>query len=63
MIPQQYFVCPVSAVGYKNEDLQIPMARGNTGDYAATLKKWLVDIMYGNVDHEWGVVVEEKEDI
>jgi len=46
-----------------NEDLQIPMTRGNSGEYAALIKSWLVDIMYGKEAHEWGVVVEEKEDL
>jgi branched-chain amino acid aminotransferase len=56
-----YFVCPVSLINYKNEDINIPMVRGNTGDYAALIKSWLVNIMYGKEQHEWGVVVEEVE--
>lgn len=36
------------------------MGDGASGYYAALLKKWLKDIMYGNVEHEWGVVVDEK---
>jgi len=43
----KYFVCPVSIIGYKGEDLEIPMARGDSGEYAALLKNWLVKIMYG----------------
>jgi branched-chain amino acid aminotransferase len=39
------------------------MARGHSGEYASLIKSWLVNIMYGNEDHEWGVVVEEKEDL
>jgi branched-chain amino acid aminotransferase len=39
------------------------MTRGYSGEYAALIKSWLIDIMYGNEDHEWGVVVEEKEDL
>lgn len=35
------------------------MGDGSSGYYAAALKKWLKDIMYGNESHEWGVVVEE----
>ena len=41
----------------------MPMARGNSGDYAAVLKNWLRNIMYGKEQHEWGVVIEEKEDL
>jgi branched-chain amino acid aminotransferase len=57
-----YFVCPVSVINYRERDLEIPMARGDSGDYAALLKGWLEKIMYGRDDHKWGVVVEEKEE-
>jgi branched-chain amino acid aminotransferase len=36
------------------------MLGGSSGHYAALLKQWLKDIMYGNVDHPWGVVVDES---
>lgn len=39
------------------------MVRGESGEYAALIKNWLVNIMYGKEDHEFGVVVEEKEDL
>ncbi len=37
------------------------MARGDSGEYAALFKSWLVNIMYGKEQHEWGVVVEEEQ--
>jgi branched-chain amino acid aminotransferase len=37
------------------------MALGNSGIYASIIKSWLVDIMYGQEKHEWGVLVEEKD--
>ncbi|PSS27843.1 hypothetical protein M430DRAFT_113023 [Amorphotheca resinae ATCC 22711] len=55
-----YFITPVSAINYRDEDLDIPMGDGTGGHYAGLLKKWLKDIMYGNVEHEWGVVVDEE---
>jgi branched-chain amino acid aminotransferase len=58
-----YFVCPVSMINYREEDLQIPMKLGETGEYADLIKSWLVNIMYGKEQHEWGVVVEEKGDL
>lgn len=58
-----YFVCPVSCINYRGEDLAIPMAQGHTGEYAGLIKTWLMNIMYGKEEHEWGVVVEEKEDL
>lgn len=33
--------------------------KGDSGVYAELIKTWLYDIMYGNVQHEWGVVVDE----
>ncbi len=40
-------MCPVSVINYRDKDLEIPMVRGDSGDYAALIKSWLVDIMYG----------------
>lgn len=57
----QFFVSPVAAIGYKGSDLKVPMARSDSGEYAALIKSWLVDIMYGKEAHEWGVVVKEIE--
>ncbi|KAH8685975.1 putative branched-chain-amino-acid aminotransferase [Tricladium varicosporioides] len=58
-----FFVAPVCVVNYRDKDLQIPMSLGNTGEYAGKIKQWLMDIMYGNEQHEWGVVIDEKEDL
>ncbi|KAM3072251.1 hypothetical protein ACMFMG_009067 [Clarireedia jacksonii] len=54
-----YFVCPVSVVNYREKDIEIPMVKGDSGEYAAKIKQWLVDVMYGNESHEWGVVIDE----
>lgn len=51
----------MKAICYRDEDFQIPLARGGSGDYAAQIKNWLVNIMYGKEKHEWAVVVEERE--
>lgn len=55
-----FFIAPVSSIHFRGQDMEIPMD-GDSGVYARTIKQWLVDIMYGNVTHPWGVVVEEKE--
>ncbi|KUJ22360.1 branched-chain amino acid aminotransferase II [Mollisia scopiformis] len=55
-----YFITPISAINFRDEEFEIPMGDGSCGHYAALLKKWLGDIMYGNVDHEWGVVIDEE---
>lgn len=35
--------------------------KGEGGRYTLQLKQWLKDIMYGNEQHEWGVVVQEEQ--
>jgi len=55
-----YFITPVSAINFHDEELELPMGDGESGYYALLLKKWLKDIMYGNVQHEWGVVIDEE---
>jgi len=55
-----YFITPVSAINFRDQEIDIPMGDGTSGYYAAHLKKWLKDIMYGNVDHKWGVVIDEE---
>jgi branched-chain amino acid aminotransferase len=41
----------------------VPMARGDAGAYAATVRGWLKGIMWGSggmEGHEWGRVVDEE---
>ncbi|KAH0544710.1 hypothetical protein FGG08_001215 [Glutinoglossum americanum] len=45
------------AAGTAGRDLDIPVP--GAGGYAARIKAWLGDIMFGRVEHEWGVVVDE----
>ena len=56
-----FFVAPVGLIGWKDQELEIPLVEGKTGVYARLIRGWLSDIMYGREEHEWGVVVEEKE--
>ncbi len=58
----QYFICPVSQVHHRGKDINIPMGpEGQAGEVTSKIKGWVGDIMYGNVSHEWGVVINEKE--
>lgn len=57
----QFFIAPVSSIHFRGKDLEIPMSDGATGKYAAILKTYLTNIMYGREDHEWGVVVNERQ--
>jgi branched-chain amino acid aminotransferase len=34
---------------------------GEPGEITSRVKGWMADIMYGRVDHKWGVVINEKE--
>jgi len=56
----QYFIAPVSLIHSRGKDLAIPLSAGDIGPYAQKLKGWLREIIYGDVQHAWGVVVEEK---
>ncbi|KAM3558476.1 hypothetical protein ARSEF4850_004593 [Beauveria asiatica] len=56
-----YFICPVSRIHHRGKDIDIPMgSEGKAGEITTKIKTWIGDIMYGNVAHEWGVVVNEK---
>lgn len=55
-----FFVAPVGLIHYKGMDVEVPM-EGDSGVYARVLKGWLSGIMYGEDEHEWGVVVDEVE--
>lgn len=54
-----FFIAPVALIHFRGGDMEVPMD-GDSGRYARCFKQWLVDIMWGNRSHEWGVVVEEK---
>jgi branched-chain amino acid aminotransferase len=55
-----FFVAPVSDIHFRGKDIELPLAKGEEATYAMNIKKWLKDIMYGNVQHSWGVVVDEE---
>ena len=56
-----FFIAPISLIHYHGRDLRVPMERGKGGKYTHTIKTWLKDIMWGNVQDDWGYVVEEKK--
>jgi branched-chain amino acid aminotransferase len=37
------------------------MVKGDSGQYTSMIKGWMYDIMYGNEQHPWGVVIDEKK--
>ncbi|KAI0473000.1 branched-chain amino acid aminotransferase II [Xylariaceae sp. FL0804] len=57
-----YFVCPVSLIHHRGQDLPLPMGKGGDGGpLTLKLKSWLRDINYGGESHPWGVVVPEEQ--
>lgn len=54
-----FFIAPVEKIHFRGKDIHVPMEGGESGIYAKMVKKWLVDIMYGNEEHGWGVVLNE----
>jgi len=56
-----FFIAPVADIHFRGKDIVLPLAKGEgEAKFAMNIKKWLKDIMFGNVQHEWGVVVEEE---
>lgn len=53
-----FFVAPVGLIHFRGQDIYVPMD-GDSGKYARQIKGWLSDVMYGNVQHPWGIVVDE----
>ncbi|KAK8218607.1 branched-chain-amino-acid aminotransferase-like protein [Phyllosticta capitalensis] len=55
-----FFIAPISLIHFRSRDIEIPLAAGDSGKYAKTIKTWLKNIMYGKESHEWGVVIQEE---
>lgn len=53
-----FFVAPVGLIHFRGKDVHVPVD-GDSGKYARQIKRWLSDVMYGNVQHPWGIVVDE----
>ncbi|UJO24142.1 Branched-chain-amino-acid aminotransferase, mitochondrial [Fulvia fulva] len=54
-----FFIAPIGLIHHRGKDLDVPTAEGESGKYAKLIKSWLVNIMYGKEQHEWGVIVKE----
>ena len=56
-----YFLSPVSRVCWKGQDIQVPNGKdGIMGPILTNLKTWIGNIMFGNEEHEWALVVPEE---
>lgn len=58
----QYFICPVSQVNHRGQELNIAMGpQGKGGEVTNKLKSLIGDIMYGRQQHQWAVAIPEKD--
>jgi branched-chain amino acid aminotransferase len=60
-----FFIAPVQDIHFRGLDLVLPLGQveGKQGDeFAMKVKRMLKDIMYGRMQDEWGVVVEEVKE-
>ncbi|KAI8933957.1 hypothetical protein NX059_008731 [Plenodomus lindquistii] len=58
-----WFVAPISQIHFRGKDIEVPMAKGDCGVYADTVRTWLKGIMWGSEgmeSHEWGRVIDEE---
>ena len=57
-------ISPIRNIHFKNVDYAIPLDKGDSsaqaGPLARRLWKTLTDIQYGDVEHEWSVIVPSK---
>lgn len=54
-----YFVAPVQLIRTPTGELiDVPLAQGDSGDFAADVKAKLLSIMYGEEESEWAVVMD-----
>ncbi|KAI5778276.1 aminotransferase [Geopyxis carbonaria] len=51
-----FFIAPVTAISWRGEEMAL---EDSEQSYTHRVKRWLREIMYGDIEHEWGVVVPE----
>ncbi|CAH0024810.1 unnamed protein product [Clonostachys rhizophaga] len=57
-----FFIYAISQIHHRRKDINIPMGPENEpGEVTKKIKSWLFDVMYSKTQHEWGVVIPEKE--
>lgn len=50
-----FFIASIGLIHFRGQDIEL-----TSGVYSKLVKQWLTNIMYGNEQHEWGALVEEK---
>jgi len=51
-------ICPLKAIEYKNKLYDIPVGNGQAGELVQKIWDSITGIQYGEVDHEWSVVIK-----
>ncbi|KAF3018989.1 hypothetical protein E8E14_012656 [Neopestalotiopsis sp. 37M] len=54
-----YAIGAISQIVHRGKVIDVPTKAREGSKFTNQIRDWLVDIMYGNVEHEWGVVVAE----
>jgi branched-chain amino acid aminotransferase len=62
-----FFIAPVEEIHFRGRDVELPLKKQGSGSgeatsYALRIKAWLREIMFGRVEHAWGVVVQEEKE-
>lgn len=55
-----FFIAPCADIHFRGLDLVLPLGKGGDAEFAMGIKSALKDVMYGKVQHEWGVVIDEQ---
>jgi len=51
-------ISPLKAIEYKNKLYNIPVGNGQAGELVQKLWDSITGIQYGEVDHEWSIVIK-----
>ncbi|KAH6879902.1 aminotransferase [Thelonectria olida] len=63
------FISPVASITHGDSVVRFPMTVLENGEkrpaekYSTTIRTWLEEIIYGKVDHPWGYIVEENQQL
>ena len=52
------FIASVVEIHLRGMDAELLLKKGVEAKFAMTIKSWLRDIIFGVIDHEWGLVVK-----
>ncbi|KIX04708.1 uncharacterized protein Z518_05578 [Rhinocladiella mackenziei CBS 650.93] len=56
-----FFIASCADIHFRGVDITLPLAKGVHAELALGVKQTLKDVMYGRVQSEWGVIVDEEK--